>query len=238
MSLSALDNIMFNTRFINNVVNNNKSFINKQNDFFFNGNQNKNDKHDKNDKKENFISINDKDTAFWCFYILNYGIESYNDLYNKKFVTEKEIKIKTIEKIKKNPQLLKNFKLKPVEIELALLNDNKIGIECLFALCIYNDINIMVIKNMTYYEIKVNDDEITDVIHLNNDIFSYEKNADINKYSKHYLIENIRKPIKSASSYKVDELIEICKKLSINVIDEDNKKKTKTKLYSDILTKI
>jgi hypothetical protein len=49
-----------------------------------------------------------------------------------------------------------------------------------------------------------------------------------------YYIENLEKPLKSESSYKLQDLINISNKLKIDIIDTNNKKKTKKSLYSEI----
>ena len=51
-----------------------------------------------------------------------------------------------------------------------------------------------------------------------------------------YKIENVDKPIKAASSYKVQDLIEICSKLAIETINkETGKARTKNDLYQSII---
>lgn len=49
-----------------------------------------------------------------------------------------------------------------------------------------------------------------------------------------YYIENLEKPLKGESSYKLQELIDISNKLKINLLDNNQKKKTKKILYSEI----
>jgi phosphate uptake regulator len=49
-----------------------------------------------------------------------------------------------------------------------------------------------------------------------------------------YYIENLEKPLKSESSYKLQDLINISNKLKIDIIDTNNKKKPKKSLYSEI----
>lgn len=71
-------------------------------------------------------------------------------------------------------------------------------------------------------------------------------NEDIEKYNayienvktNYWKIENYKKPLKSVSSYTIKELIIICEKLNISIIEENNKKKTKNTLYQDIISKI
>ena len=49
-------------------------------------------------------------------------------------------------------------------------------------------------------------------------------------------IDNIVKPLKAISSYKVQELLDFCEKLKIETINPDtNKTKTKNDLYESIV---
>jgi F0F1-type ATP synthase epsilon subunit len=50
-----------------------------------------------------------------------------------------------------------------------------------------------------------------------------------------YKIENINKPIKCESAYKVQDLIDICCKLGIELNNNDSKKKTKKEMYELII---
>ena len=59
-----------------------------------------------------------------------------------------------------------------------------------------------------------------------------------NALNKYYYVKNLEKPLKSFSSYKLDEIIEIAKKLEIEINHDNGKKKTKSELYSDSLKKL
>ena len=48
--------------------------------------------------KKNIFIPREKDTLFWCFYIIKNGDIKYETLYNKNEVIEKQIKITYIEK--------------------------------------------------------------------------------------------------------------------------------------------
>ena len=51
-----------------------------------------------------------------------------------------------------------------------------------------------------------------------------------------YKIDNVDKPIKALSSYKVKDLIEICNKLAIETTNKDTgKTKSKNDLYESII---
>jgi hypothetical protein len=58
----------------------------------------------------------------------------------------------------------------------------------------------------------------------------YEEYKNIN-----YKIENMDKPIKSITYYKVEDLISICSKLSIESIHKSGKQKSKKELYESII---
>ena len=92
------------------------------------------------DQKPEFAEIKEKDSLFWCFYIMKYGYDDYNML-NQHFLIEKNLKIESISKIREDKELLKKHKLKRSEIENELANDEKITLKGFLALCIYNKLN-------------------------------------------------------------------------------------------------
>jgi hypothetical protein len=59
-----------------------------------------------------------------------------------------------------------------------------------------------------------------------------------NIINNYYYLENLEKPLKSITYYKLDDLITITHKLKINLYNDVNKKKTKKDLYFDILNKL
>ena len=80
----------------------------------------------------------------------------------------------------------------------------------------------------------------------NNDTFEYIQTDIVNKEKLEDLLNNIRstkykldkidKPIKSESSYKVQDLLDICCKLAIEINNTSTgKKKTKKELYESII---
>jgi uncharacterized protein involved in tolerance to divalent cations len=76
------------------------------------------------------------------------------------------------------------------------------------------------------------------VYSLGNGKFGYEKNNEVLNSIKatHYKVENIEKPIKTMSAYKLQELVDICQKLGIEFSNKDtNKTKNKKDLYEAII---
>ena len=56
--------------------------------------------------------------------------------------------------------------------------------------------------------------------------------------SNRFIVDNYLKPVKSVSSYKANELKEICKKVGINIMKTPTKCKTKKELYQLLLQKV
>ena len=204
-------------------------------------NINENEKDKPTEKKvlHNF-SPSEKDKLFWCFYIFLYGFEEYEIAKSSSFITEKNFKIKTVEKMPSFKEKIKEMKLKLNEVQDELVNQPIISIKSLQVLCLIYDINIFFIKNRTIYEIIANDKPIKTIINDNNNIHMID---DINEekltyYRNNYWkIDNISKPLNAFSSYSLIELQDICKKLEIPIIN-DGKKIQKKDLYQSILTKI
>jgi len=144
--------------------------------------------------------------------------------------------------------LLKKYKLKKTEIESELLNDEKLTLKGFLAICIYNNINFILINNRKYYELTVTD-EISDdidecnIIKFENKNYSVDitedkeliKNKIVTYRNNYYKIDNLTKPIRAFSSYSLTDLHEICNNLQIKVTNETGKKLQKKELYTEIL---
>ena len=206
-------------------------------------------KFDKLVKKKSF-SENDKiykpkqkDSLFWCFYILKNGYSNYEmEINNQYFVVEKNEKFKYIEIIRKNKDILKIHKIKPLtELEDDLANKDKISVKTFFALCVLENINVLLVDNRKIFElicVDIDDKHPVNIIHRNSK--TYENHIELNvtnevlqKYREtYYNINSFDANLKAMGSYKLDELIDLCKKLNINIeINEDKKKKTKKDIY-------
>ena len=176
-----------------------------------------------------------EDSLFWCFYIIHNGFDEYELVGNSYFITEKNFKIKTIELLRDKKSLLKQYKLKRNDIEDQLINCKYINISGFYALCIYYNINFMYINGPTSFEYLNNDETPVYVIHKIDNKYYYEINANVGNYREtYYKIENLCKPIKGISGYKVSELQEIATKLMIGEYEYTNKQK----LYELIINKI
>ena len=190
--------------------------------------------------KNNIFIPNEKDSLFWCFYLIKNGHLKYELIENKNIITEKQLKISHIEELRKHKQLIKQHKFTTLSnMENNLANEEKININTFLTLCVIENINVLFIKKNTYYELTMNDSNNIFIVHFfNNGKFGYEQN--LNKIEdiklSFFKLDNMEKPIKSITYYKIKDLIDICNKLSIDTINkETNKCKSKKDLYEDII---
>ena len=203
--------------------------------------------------KSTFIPFQ-KDTLFWCFYIMKHGHENYNLLGEHTFVLEKKLKFQYVEDCRKQSDYLKSKKLITMsELENQLANDNVIQLGTFLSLCILENLNVIYFNSTTYYEIITTELGMTHVIekqptppslkHKNSKptkswVYGYVGllNEDLKTHRLScYKMETLDKPLKCISSYKVKEIEDICHLFKINIFSEENKeynnKKTKSELF-------
>ena len=275
-----------NLTFINNIIESTNSL--ESNNSNINSNINSNSNKPNNFKKQNIVvnvgvprsrvqinytkkyskynepfKINNHknfaDKLFWIFYKI---INNFSDVdleHINSFKIMKEFKINSVEKLKSQKNILKDFKIQKGLVEDDLTNNEKISFKTFHALCVLYLVNIVLIRdNNTYCVLCTNSDE--KVINLQNykviKISNVKLSAQFNNFDielvsnsftetelqnilkSYYVIENIEKPLKAFSNYKLDDLINIAEKLNINIYDEHTKKKKKQELYENILQKL
>ena len=186
-----------------------------------------------------------KDTLFWCFYIFKNGYSKYemevNDTY---FVVEKTEKFRYVNSVREKKDMLKIYKIKPLtEIEQDLANSEQISLKSFFALCVIENINVIVIVKRKYYECIVNDDEDINIITKDDMVNNYVIQLNVTKEKvqhyrdNYYKMDHFDSTLKAMSSYKLEELYQISKKLNIDInkLNENKKKITKKDLYETIV---
>ena len=180
-----------------------------------------------------------KDTLFWCFYIIKYGWEKYHLIGRYSFSIEKKIKIEFIEYLRSKKEILKKNKWKRNYLENDLLNNDTISIETFLCLCTLHNIQATIIYDKLYYQY---DNELDQKIYIiKNDKYALctlFPNQIIKKISTFWRIPNLKKPLKSISSFKVDELKKISSKLDINISKKNNRVCTKKVIYNLIKSKL
>ena len=228
----SLEMKIYNTNANNKTYNNNKTYLQTEKL--------------QTEKKNTLFIPNQQDSLFWCFYVMKQGDLKYETLPNKNSLVAKQIKIELVSTIRKNKDLIKTYKFDTKSnIESNLANDNNINSKTFLSLCAVENMNVIYISKKTYYELLMNDSNVIYIVHeipaqskyYNKYGFEMATEESLNTIRNSlYKIENICKPIKSASSYKVQELIEICTKLAIETINkETGKTKSKNDLYESII---
>lgn len=183
----------------------------------------------------------EKDTLFWCFFIMKHGDTHYEMLDNKNIIVEKRNKIEYVEKIRKDKQLIKTYKFVTLtNLENNLANEDKLNIGTFLSLCVFENINVLYIKNKTYYELLMNDEPTIFIVYqVENNKYGVEQSVIANTddiKNTLYKIDNVDKPIKPFSAYKLQDLIDIAIKLGFEITNKtSNKSKNKKELYEDIV---
>ena len=145
--------------------------------------------------------------------------------------------------------ILKLNKIKKIQVEDELMNQNKIGIQTLKMLMLIDKTNIIIVKKYCYQKLIFDREKIE--LNLDNYKIIYSDNnnnyfVDIKNTNKNlldltnsrYEIDDLIKPLKSISSYKLIDLQSISNKLHISLNNPHGKSKTKQKLYEEVLEKI
>jgi hypothetical protein len=188
-----------------------------------------------------------QDSLFWCFYILKYGLSKYEmEVGNQHFTIEKTEKFKYIDMLRKNKDILKINKIRPLtDLEDDLANKQRISVKTFFALCILEKVNILLVDKQKIYESINNDESEIHVVHRNglSNEHWIEFNMPPNEVTRiretYYKITGFEAKIKSISSYTINELLELCKQLGINTTSNmaanAAKKITKKDIYEQII---
>ena len=199
----------------------------------------------KNNKKNDFFIPKEKDTLFWCYYIIVNGIQNYELLFDNTYKEEQQQKLNFIEKLRSFKDTLKKHKFKRTEIEGDIAYSNEISIITFLAMCAVENKNVCVLKSRCLYTLIVNETSSIDIITMNNNRYGCflleekEKTKLFNEYTaKYWMIDNIAKPLAGQSSYKLPQLQDIANKLRIPIVNENGKKLKKIELYNLIKQKI
>ena len=189
---------------------------------------------------------NQQDSLFWCFYIIKNGDLNYETLNNKNTLIAKQMKIDLVYLFRKYKDIVKMYKFDTISnLESNLANDNNLNVKTFLTLCAIENINIIFLRKNTYYEMLMNDSDKIYIVHeiqsqsKYNNKYGYEMGTNesiSNIRNTFFELEAIHKPIKAISAYRLDELINICNKLVININNNiTSKQKSKKELYESII---
>ena len=174
------------------------------------------------------------DSLFWCFFIAFRGLHEY-DMVHNFFTREKEIKYNWIEELRGKKEIFKPIKISKASVEDELANCPKISMTTVKAMCHLFDINIFYIDNKKFYEIITDENNPIFVIEKRDKVYGLKKNLtteQLEYYRNHFWkLENLDKPLKAISSYKINDLRNICSKLHIEFVNM-----TRPQMYQAILS--
>jgi hypothetical protein len=98
---------------------------------------------------------------------MKHGDVKYEMLEYKNILTEKKLKIEYVEKIRKEKQTVKTYKFATLtHIENNLANENQLDVKTFLTLCAVENLNVLFVKNKTYYELMMNDSNELHIVHL------------------------------------------------------------------------
>lgn len=195
------------------------------------------------------------DTLLWCAYIMIHGIENFECVENH-YTESNTFKFQMVEYIRAKKVLLKPHKIAASSVEESLVHKPYINLETFQAIAVCYNLSVCIIQDRKIFEVGRSDnDKNTFILEKIKGKFGVyiglamrDKTAFLeNVREKYWSMESISSPIRSISAYKLQDLIDICRKLEIpetkvvlgefgSIVSE--KKKTKPELYEDIVRMI
>jgi hypothetical protein len=204
-----------------------------------------------------FYTPKPDDSLLWCSYIMLNGIEKF-EMIDNYYMEGNTFKYQVVGDIRSKKMLLKPHKLTLSKIEDSLVNKPFINLEVFYAIALSYNISVCVIQGRKIFEIgRCNDDSKTVVIekkkgkygvYLFSDTVTGHKQKTLDYIRDNYWsMENISSPIRPLSAYKLPDLVDICKRLTIPTSHQQTgeygsigieKRKTKGELYEAIIQTI
>jgi hypothetical protein len=181
------------------------------------------------------------------------GIEKFECVQNQ-YTESNAFKFQIVEYIRQHKVILKAHKITISSVEESLVHKPFINLETFQAIAICYHLSVCIIQDRKLFEIGRTDNDANTFImeKVKGKYGMYmdtcHKKAILEYVRDNYWnMENITSPIRSISAYKVQDLIDICRKLEISemkvVLGEfgsivSQKKKTKPELYEEIIRTI
>tara|TARA_B100000900_G_C20585276_1_gene719290 strand:+ start:662 stop:1438 length:777 start_codon:yes stop_codon:yes gene_type:complete len=195
------------------------------------------------------VQPNQKDSLFWCIYILFHGVVHYQTIQNKHKNTEMDEKQSILKFIIENATMIKEhaktnkLKLSQVrlkEIQSELLLDKTTSFYVFYILAIYYKRNIIIKMDEVYMHFLANEcEKDTYLITRNQGKYNIQMQC-LKEEDKEHIMQSCiqipfdkEKPLKGVSTYKVSELEKLAFTLKLDI---ENKKKPE--IYQMIVSKI
>jgi hypothetical protein len=195
------------------------------------------------------IAPKQQDTLFWCIYIIAYGYGEYINIDRNYGVAELENKKKIADYLQVNGSKMKqtNYKITKAAVQEImsefLTNQKDTSFQCLLALCVYHNINIVILHNNNKLMLEFMYEVDYGIDNKENPFYVLKKDG-YGKYSvdtekktwkevqemknQYVCLDNHMKPMKAASHYKLEDLDTLADKLGVLDV---TKKYKKAELY-------
>tara|TARA_Y100000816_G_scaffold60429_1_gene39838 strand:+ start:9177 stop:9881 length:705 start_codon:yes stop_codon:yes gene_type:complete len=189
----------------------------------------------KEEEEENNIDCNifipdRQDNLFWCIYICIYGMKEYK-LIERGFtniIMEEKLKIGNYfyENLKRMKNL-NNLKItygKIKEITSDYMTNKTTDIEMLYGISIYYKKRIILLNKNSYVNLEPEEYDSTIILIKKESMYGIHMNISINEVEENYLqLVSYDKPIKSISSFTVNELKILAKRFDLDINNSDKK---------------
>lgn len=196
------------------------------------------------------IRPNQKDSLFWCLYIISYGYADFIQVTRNYRIRQLEIQKEVIDLIQKNKNIMKNTNMKFTNVAIQELTSDLLSItkdinyNIAMGLCVLYKININLIdrEKGVYIKFVSNTDielptyaiyrEDTNRYSVDIEPLTSNKMETINEL---ICLESYLTPLKTISNYKITELTEKASQLGLL---DNNKKYKKKEIYDLIYDKL
>lgn len=165
------------------------------------------------------------------------NIINENDIDTQSFAAVKRIVDKAIETCKEDKGArIKCIKLTCKNFVNTIFSCSKIDYSLLYALCVYHQINLAYIQSNALFIFGSDPNQIDALVNLDKSKHIVEITPEIN-VSDYFIIENPVKPLKTASSYKIADIQDLCVKMNVDTMLETKPKK-KAQMYDELQIKL
>ena len=171
-----------------------------------------------------------QDNLFWCIYISIYGMKEYK-LIERGFtniIMDEKLKIGNYfyENLKRM-KTLNNLKItygKIKEITSDYMTNKTTDIEMLYGMSIYYKKRIILLNKCSHVNLEPEEFDNTLILIKKESMYGIHMNISINEIEENYLqLVCYDKPIKSISSFTVNELKTLAKRFDLDTTDSDKK---------------
>jgi hypothetical protein len=182
-----------------------------------------------------------KDKLFWCFYAMLHGVEACEQARQHSFKTEMDNKYKLISTLREHKSELSSLGMKISEVEVELVSQREISFQAFRALCHACSLPVVYHHDRWFMQTGGEGDAkyIVRKVGRDHQLVLHGVSEETEKLRKEiYEIVDPKKPIWAISRYMVADVQDICKRLSIPIVDEQGKKRAKRALYDAAVQKI